>query len=908
MELPLNMNAEFIDSQYRLWKQDPHQVPRDWQIFFEGFRLASLPEAATAEVCDKAQVLRQSRVEELIYRYRDLGHLLACLDPLTACPTEHPLLQLEAFQLAEADLDRSFYTRHFADVGEATLRHILQSLKETYCRSIGVEYLHLQDPAERSWLQQRMEPNRNRPNVDAKAQLRILNKLYQATLFEEFLNSKYIGQKRFSIEGAEVVVAMLDALVEHAAERDCREIILGMAHRGRLTVQVSILQKPYEAVFCEFEDNYNPEALVGSGDVKYHQGYLAEIGTAGGRTVRMRLVDNPSHLESVDPVVEGVARARQEQAGEAGHQRVLPVLIHGDAGFSGQGVVFETLNLSQLEGYQTGGTIHLVINNQIGFTTLPEDARSTRYTTDVAKMLMVPIFHVHGEDPEAAVHVMQLANDYRLRFGKDVVVDVICYRRYGHNEGDEPYYTQPQMYERIKDRPPLYEIYGEKLLQGRVVSEDRRQTIKEEINQSLTGAFEAAREKTCAPPQQHFYENGQKESGKDSYEPVDTAVEKNTLLSLAERLQRVPEGFEVHRKLDRILGRRFERIEKGEGIDWATAEMLAFASLLEEGVPVRLSGQDSRRGTFSQRHSTLVDVRSGSHFVPLNALGENQAPFWGYDSMLSEYAVLGFEYGYSLASPHSLVLWEAQFGDFANNAQSIIDLYIAAGESKWQVQSGLVLLLPHAYEGQGSEHSSARLERYLQLCADSNMQVCNATTPAQYFHLLRRQVRRDFRKPLVIMTPKSLLRHPRAVSTLADMTSGYFQEVLDDSAELQPPDRVLLCSGKVYYDLLERREKANPSATAIVRLEQFYPFPRRQLERIIAGYPQKAQWCWVQEEPMNMGGWEFVQPLLNAVLGRKIDYIGRPAAATPATGHFKVHKLEQSAILDRAIGPLEEKQ
>ena len=904
MGLPIAWNLDFIDSQYRLWKSDPAGVSRQWQAFFEGFELGAATEGKTGIIFDKKQAFLQSHVEELIYRYRDVGHLLACLDPLADCRADHPLLDLAAFKLGEDDLDRTFFTPHLAQSNEATLREIVSMLKETYCGTVGVEYMHLQDPAERRWLQHRMEPVRNRPKLSAEDRLRILDKLAQATQFDRFLHSRYLGQKRFSIDGAEVIIALLDEFVRHAAEIDCREVILGMAHRGRLNVQTNILGKPVAAVFCEFEDNYDPGDMVGSGDVKYHNGYAAEVEIAPHRTVRMLLASNPSHLEAVDPVVEGIARARQEKLREGGRKLVVPVLIHGDAAFCGQGVVFETLNLSQLEGYRTGGTVHIVINNQIGFTTVPEDARSTRYSTDVAKMLMVPIFHIHGEDPEAAVHIARLACDYRSELGKDVVIDVVCYRRYGHNEGDEPYYTQPQMYDRIKERPPLVEIYSEKLMREGLVTRERVEQARQEFNRELDEAYTSMHGRQCPVPPIRLFENWESLKPGYSHEPLETGVAAPRLISLARKLHSLPKGFSIHPKLERILDRRLEAVEKNDGIDWANAEALAFASLLTEGISVRLSGQDSRRGTFSQRHGVLVDTKTGDHYTPLSTLDESQAPFSVYDSMLSENAVLGFEYGYSLAAPRSLVIWEAQFGDFANNGQVIIDQFISSAQTKWQVMSGLVLLLPHAFEGQGPEHSSGRLERFLQLCAEENLQVCNATTPAQYFHLLRRQVKRDFRKPLVVMTPKSLLRHPKAVSKLSDLESGQFREILDDAGMTAAARRVLICSGKIYYDLLERREALQTPNPAILRLEQFYPFPSERIRAVTAGCLNAEEWLWVQEEPRNMGGWTFLQHRLKETIGKDIGYIGRREAAAPASGHTRVYREEQSAILDEAVGPL----
>ncbi len=897
------LNADYIDAQYQLWKKDPSSVSRNWQFFFKGFEIASDRAHAAKAPLDMDQALRQAKVEALIYRYRDIGHLLACMDPLEACPMEHPLLSLESFNLSEDDLEREFFTRPFSLNERSPLKEIIKNLKETYCGSIGVEYMHLQDPAERRWLQDRMEPVRNRPDFDGEARLQILKKLNQAAIFEQFLNKKYIGVTRFSLEGAIVIIPMLDALVEHVAERGCQEVILGMAHRGRLNVQAHILYKPYQDIFSEFENCYDPGNLIGAGDVKYHNGYLTNIKTASGRKLCIFLVNNPSHLEAVDPVVEGFARARQDMLGKDGSKKVLPLLLHGDAAFAGQGVVAENLNLSQLEGYRTGGTIHIVMNNQIGYTTLPEDARSTRYATDLAKMLMVPIFHVHGEDPQAVIHVTRLAADYREAFAKDVVIDVICYRRYGHNEGDEPYFTQPLMYSRIRARSPLNRIYGDRLIEKKIVRKEDIADIEKTISRKLDEAYESVHGSDCLFPEYPFYQQWEGLHGNYTHEPVETGVDQKKLIELARKLSMVPKDFSLFSKLKRLLDKRLETVIKGTGIDWSNAESLAFASLLTGNVPIRLSGQDTARGTFSQRHSVLVDTKTGNSFIPLNHLHEKQALFQVYNSMLAEMSVLGFEYGYSLAQPGMLTIWEAQFGDFVNNAQSVIDLFIVSGESKWQRLSGLVMLLPHGWEGLGPEHSSARLERFLQLCAADNIQVCNATTPAQYFHLLRRQVKRSVRKPLVIMTPKSLLRHPLAVSDLVELASGHFQEVLDDTVKLNKPRRVLICSGKIYYELFMRRQQLNADDIAIVRLEQFYPFPKKQLQKTLARYREAEQWFWVQEEPQNMGGWQFVRPYLDAITNEPLSYIGRNEASSPATGFPAIYKLEQAAIVDQAVGP-----
>jgi 2-oxoglutarate dehydrogenase E1 component len=903
MGLTETWNADFIDAQYKLWKTDPHRVSRDWQLFFQGFEIAESGKIPNlAPDVNEEQALRQSRVQALIYRYRDIGHLMACLDPLAACPTDHPLLNLSAFNLTPDDLDRQFYARGFSTSGSASLQDILTALKETYCRSIGVEFMHLQDPSERKWLEDRMEPLRNQSPIEAAVQRRILEKLFQAALFERFLNKKYLAVTRFSLEGGEAIIPALDILLDHVAKRGCREIIFGMAHRGRLNIQAHILQKPYEDIFSEFENCYSSEDLVGAGDVKYHNGYLADIKTASNHALRLFLMNNPSHLESVDPVVEGFVRARQDILKDNRCRKVLALLIHGDSAFAGQGIVSETLNMSQLDGYKTGGSLHLVVNNQIGYTTLPENARSTRYSTDVAKMLMVPIFHVHGENPEALAHVFRLAADYRWEFGKDVVIDIISYRRYGHNEGDEPYFTQPQMYERIRQRSPLHQIYAEKLLEEGVVQKSDIENLTQQINRRLEKAYETIHGSECLFPIPNYYDNWQEFHQTYSIDPINTGVKKEALISLSEKLNSVPEDFALNPKLERLLKKRQQSIQTAAGIDWATAEMLAFATLLTEGAPIRLSGQDSGRGTFSQRHSVLFDMQTGNRFIPLAALDPEQARFYVSDSLLSEAGVLGFEYGYSIAQPEGLVLWEAQFGDFANNAQAIIDLFIASGESKWQRLSGLVLLLPHGYEGLGPEHSSARPERFLQLCAGDNIQVCNPSTPSQYFHLLRRQAKSTYRKPLVILTPKSLLRHPLAVSKFDALISDHFQPVLDENINDNMPEKILFCSGKIYYELFIRRKELEFYNIAIVRLEQYYPFPENQLKEVIKKYQGAKHWQWVQEEPENMGAWQFLRPRLEILTGATVGYIGRPAASSPATGFPTIYKQRQSDIITRAVG------
>ena len=885
-----NVSPEWIEELYHLWLKSPEQVDAEWRDFFAGFELGR----ESAECLAPEWALKQSAVQSLIHRYRDVGHLLACTDPLSPCRIDHPLLSLAALGLEESDLDKVFHTRRFYKKS-APLREIIQVMRETYCRSIGVEFMHIQEPSERQWLIDRMEPVRNRPSLSREEKLAILAKLQEATLFEDFLHKRYLGQKRFSLEGGETVIPLLHTLVRRGAKAGIRDIILGMSHRGRLNVLANVFHEPYENIFAEFEDNVE-YGVIGEGDVKYHRGYSTDARLPGGAQVHLSLAFNPSHLEAVDPVVEGKSRAKQDRCGRDGKKLVLPILIHGDAAFAGQGMVAETLNLSQLEGYGTGGTIHLVLNNQIGFTTLPVDARSTAYATDVAKMLMAPIFHVHGENPEAAVHAANLALEYRQAFGRDVVVEVICYRRHGHNEGDEPYFTQPLMYEKIKERPLVYEIYQEELLgEGGDAAE-----IREMAARISTRLEEAARRKPVAAESGY---QGVWSAIKREYAPgpVETGVAEENLLELAEMLARIPDGFTPHRKVAELLRRRHEAVAKGEGIDWGNGETLAFATILRDGVSVRLSGQDSRRGTFSHRHSTLYDQVTGERYTPLAGAAVQGAEFRAFDSMLSEAAVLGFEYGYSVESPESLTIWEAQFGDFANGAQVVIDQFIVSGETKWERASGLVMLLPHGYEGQGPEHSSARIERFLQLCADNNIQVTYPSTPAQFFHLLRRQVKEPFRKPLIVFTPKGLLRLPRCVSSLPEFAAGSFREVIPDEADPEKVRAVLLCSGKLYFDLLERQERDRRDDIALIRVEQLYPLRTDFLGEVMASFRHVENFAWVQEEPDNMGAWNFMRRNLAPLLGKEPRYVGRPAAPAPATGSHRLHKEEQEKIVEEAF-------
>jgi 2-oxoglutarate dehydrogenase E1 component len=901
-------NLELMENYYQRWRKDPQEVDESWRNFFDGYDLGqSCGSKADSGALSQPHAHEAiEAVTRLIDAYREMGHFLADLDPLKLAPRlhTHEQLELSNFGLSEADLDRVFQIK-LAPEGYCTLRELLVILRQTYCRTIGVEFMHIRNLAIRRWLLERMEPHRNHPAFDLYQKRRIIYKLNAAELFENFLHKNYVGQKRFSLEGGEMLIPLLDTVIERGGSHGVVEIVMGMPHRGRLNVLANILHKPYGMIFSEFEGNM-PETVAGDGDVKYHLGFSADHTTQQGHTVHLTLTPNPSHLEAVNPVAEGRMRAKQRRHLDKGRKLGLPILIHGDAAFAGQGLVAETLNLSQLPGYRTGGTIHIVVNNQIGFTTSPSEARSTRYCTDVARMIEVPIFHVNGEDPEAVVYVGELATDYRQTFGQDVVVDMICYRRHGHNEGDEPGFTQPIMYEKIRNRISIRELYTEQLVMSGELSSQEAEAIAETFAEKMQEVFEEVKvrgvEPRTVPP---GYATGPWASltPRYSFEIVPTGVAYEQLKSIAEVAVRPPGGFTVNPKLARILAVRSKTIESRGAVDWSFAEYLAFGSLLLEGTPVRLSGQDSGRGTFSQRHAVLVDQHTGERWKPLDHLAPNQPEFCVYDSLLSEAAVLGFDFGYSLEEPNMLIMWEAQFGDFANGAQVIIDQFIAPSESKWGRGSGLVLLLPHGYEGQGPEHSSARLERFLQLCAEENIQVVVPSTPAQYFHLLRRQVRRGFRKPLVVLTPKSLLRHKLAVSPLDQLAAGHFRNVLDEETAVERSRRVLVCSGKIYYDLVARREQAGKQReVAIVRIEQLYPWPADELKKVLARYRSAREWVWAQEESQNMGAWTFVAPRLQELMGFPFQYVGRDASASPATGSKLVHDQEQAELVAAAIG------
>ncbi|HEX5103178.1 MAG TPA: 2-oxoglutarate dehydrogenase E1 component [Pirellulaceae bacterium] len=846
-------------------------------------------------------------VADLIHSYRELGHCNARLDPLGHDRPPNPLLELSEFGLSDDDLDVPVTAASYLGPPPGTLRKLIQQLQTTYCGTVGVEYMEIADKAQRQWLQERMEPMLNQPELSADQSRRILKLLVAADTFEKFLHARFLGQKRFSIEGAEALVPLLDTLIEDGADLGVEEVVLGMAHRGRLNVLAQVVHKPLEIILSEFLSKEAPHAhKEDEGDVKYHLGYSSNRTTATGQQVHISLSNNPSHLELIDPVIEGLVRAKQERRGEEGRRLVVPILIHGEAAFTGQGVVPETLNLSELPGYRTGGTIHIIVNNQLGFTATARETRFTPYPTDVAKMIQAPIFHVNADNPEAVVHAARLAIAFRQRFQVDVMIDLVCYRRHGHNEADEPAFTQPVMYREIDKHPPVAELYAEQLARRDRIDPDVPEQMSRQSRERLEEALRVARE--FKPKQRVFTLGGLWEglsrAGDDW--SAETAVAADVLATITQRMTQMPQGFQLHRKLRRSQEARAAMARGEKPIDWSCAEAWAIGSLLLEGTPVRLTGEDTERGTFSHRHAVLHDERTGEPYVPLQHLAEDQAAFTVINTMLSELGVLGFEYGYSSADPWTLVIWEAQFGDFSNGAQPIIDQFIASAEAKWQRMSGIVLLLPHAYEGQGPEHSSARLERFLQLCAEDNLQVCYPTRSAQYFHLLRRQMRRNFRKPLIVMSPKSLLRDERAASALAEFSDGTFKPVIDDRAhpDREQARRLLLCSGRIYFTLEAARREHSLNDVALARVEQLYPLPRTELKTLIAHYPNLEEIAWVQEEPRNMGAWTFIEPQLRDLLPEGCELVGhsRPAAASPATGSFRTHQAEELALVERALG------
>jgi 2-oxoglutarate dehydrogenase E1 component len=846
----------------------------------------------------EGQIDKAARVIELIHSYRVRGHLMADTDPLEFTIRKHPDLDVREHDLTLWDLDRSFPVGGFAGKDKMKLRDILGVLRDSYCRRVGVEYMHISDPEERRWIQQRVERKYEKPTPEE--QKHVLGRLNGAEAFETFLQTKYVGQKRFSLEGGESLIPLLDEILQASAEGGLDEVVIGMAHRGRLNVLANIVGKPYEKIFGEFEGHLDPKTAQGSGDVKYHLGMTGKFTSPDGQfSTTVSLAANPSHLEAVDPVMEGIVRAKQDRLDLGLHgYTVLPLLVHGDAAFAGQGVVAETLNLSQLRGYRTGGSVHVVVNNQVGFTTAPEYSRSSLYSTDVARMIQAPIFHVNGDDPESVVRVARLAFEYRQEFNKDVVIDLVCYRRRGHNEGDDPSMTNPLMYQIIDAKRSVRKLYTEELIgRGDITVEGAEEALRDYQTQ-LETVFKATRDAVAGVSSRLT------RAREVLPEPtVATAIPADLVRRIGEAHTTLPAGFTPHKRIQQLLERRAKMSVEGD-IDWGFGEIIAFGSLLAQGVTVRLSGQDSRRGTFVQRHAAIVDAQTGGDFLPVTAVAADDARFHVQDSLLSEYAALGFEYGYSVEDPSALVLWEAQFGDFVNGAQSVIDEFISSGEVKWGQQSSLVVLLPHGHEGQGPDHTSGRPERWLQLAAEDNMRIAIPSTPASHFHLLRRQALSSKHKPLVVFTPKSLLRHRLAVSSVADFTNGTFQPVIGDTAQLDPAKvkRVLLCSGKVYYDLVQARQERGIDDTAIIRLEQLYPMPVDELKAELAKYTAAEDFCWVQEEPANQGAWSFVAlNLLEHLDGVRMRRISRPAAAAPAVGSTKLHDVEQAALLEAAL-------
>ncbi|MFT6556697.1 2-oxoglutarate dehydrogenase E1 component [Sneathiella sp.] len=944
-------NAGFIEDLYLRYQNDPTSVDSSWQQYFQ--TLGDDAETVVAEnrgapwtpsngispedeygilgdaayrAIEKAekkglpqQDIRAAAIDTiralmLIRSYRVRGHLKANLDPLgLEAPKEHPELDPRTYGFDESDWDREIFLDNVLGLETSTIREILEIVTRTYCGSIGVEFMHIQEPDQKAWIQERIEGRHKDVTFTSEGKVAILRKLIETEGFEHFLNVKYTGTKRFGLDGGESLVPAMEGVIKRGGQLGVKEIVLGMPHRGRLNILTNVMAKPFRAVFSEFQGNpANPEDVEGSGDVKYHLGTSSDR-EFDGNNVHLSLTANPSHLEAVNPVVLGKARAKQSQIGHNVGEQVMPLLLHGDAAFAGQGVVAECFGLSELKGYRTSGTIHFVVNNQIGFTTSPKYSRSSPYPSDVGKMVQAPIFHVNGDDPEAVCHVAKIATEFRQQFQIDVVIDMFCYRRHGHNEGDEPAFTQPLMYRTISQHPTTMQIYAKKLIEEGVVQESQVEGWIAEFKDYLEKQFETAN--SFKPNKADWFEGRWQgfERADQGARRGTTAVELDILREIGKKLTEIPENHNVHRTLQRVLKAKKKMIDTGENIDWATAEALAFGSLLKEDYPVRLSGQDCGRGTFSQRHSVIVDQMTEERYVPLNNLSGEQAQYEVIDSMLSEMAVLGYEYGYSLAEPKTLVLWEAQFGDFANGAQVIIDQFISSGEAKWLRMSGLVMLLPHGYEGQGPEHSSARLERYLQSSAEDNWQIVNCTTPANYFHVLRRQIHRKFRKPLVVMTPKSLLRHKMAVSTLEEMGPGStFHRVLYDNEKLcadKDVKRIVLCSGKVYYDLKARRDEVGLKDTYFLRLEQLYPFPEQALADELKAFTHIEDIVWCQEEPKNMGAWSFVEPRIEEVLASvgmknvsRARYAGRNESAATATGLLKQHNKQQAALVDDALG------
>ncbi len=898
-----NAEPQSIESLYKTYLSNPDNVGKDWKQFFQGFEFALHQYPDVANISEKeTKVFRNEfKVIDLINAYRSRGHLFTQTNPVRTRRKYTPTLDHQNFGLTDVDLDHTFQAGTEIGIGKASLRKIIQHLETTYCRSIGVEYMFIRTPEIVDWLKNKMETTRNMPSFEKNDKWQILKKLTQAVGFEHFVRKRFPGQKRFSLEGCETLIPALDSVIEQGAILGIKEYVIGMAHRGRLNVLANILKKPYRKIFSEFEGMaYADESLLG--DVKYHLGCTLEKETTDGSTINLSIAPNPSHLEAVNPVVEGIARAKADQKYMSDYQQVAPILIHGDASIAGQGIVYEVVQMSNLPGYKTGGTIHLVINNQLGFTTNYLDARSSTYCTDVAKIVQSPVFHVNGDDVEAVVYTIGLAMQFRQKFQRDVFIDLLSYRKYGHNESDEPRFTQPVLYKIIEKHPDPATIYIKKLVAEGSITEDDAIQLRGSFDNILDKELEESKkiEKGEIDPfLEKTWEDFAKPDELEIFNQTDTRIDTDTLRSLGEKLCKLPENNSFYRKTIKLMKDRERMVREGDKLDWAMGELLGYASLVNEGLHVRFSGQDVERGTFSHRHAVLTNEDNAAGYIPLNNISDTQGRFEIYNSLLSEYGVLGFEYGYAMASPKSLVIWEAQFGDFVNGAQIILDQFITSGEEKWRVMNGLVMLLPHGFEGQGPEHSSARMERFLSSCAENNIQVANCTTPANLYHLFRRQIKRNFRKPLVIFTPKSLLRHPRCTSSLGEMANGSFQSVIDDR-EVDPQNvtRVILCSGKIFYELEEYRHKQDFLNTAIIRIEQIYPFPENELKDLQHKYAKAQRWLWVQEEPKNMGAWNFINENMSFV---QPGVIARPPSGSPASGSSKFHHLQQNKIIEKAF-------
>jgi 2-oxoglutarate dehydrogenase E1 component len=904
-----NADSAYVDGLYQSYKQDPQSVDFGWQKFFEGFDFGQNAGGTTSSVGEATpeHVLKEINVLNMINGYRDRGHLFTHTNPVRERRKYYPGKELETFGLAEADMNTVFNAGVEVGLGPATLKDIRQLVEDTYCRSIGAEFKYIRNPEKIKWLQDRMEADRNMPKFSLDTKKRILNKLNHAVVFENFLGTKFLGQKRFSLEGAESLIPALDSVIEKGAEIGIQEFVIGMAHRGRLNVLTNIMGKSYKSVFSEFEGKTyadDPEVNFG-GDVKYHLGFSSEVKTNDGKSVHLSLAPNPSHLETVDPIVEGMVRSKIDFKYEGDSSKIAPIIIHGDAAIAGQGVVYEVTQMSKLDGYKTGGTVHIVINNQIGFTTNYKDARSGTYCTDVAKITSSPVFHVNGDDAEAVVYAINLAVEYRQKYKTDVFIDLLCYRRFGHNEADEPKFTQPLLYKIIEKHPNPKEVYAKKLITEGSIDEAYSKNIEKEFKAELQTKFEESKTVEVLTEEIPMFKGAWEglrpaKKGEVLTTSDKTKVAKDLFLKLAKEITTLPSDKKFFRKITRLFEDRAKMIT-ADSYDWAMGELMAYATLLDQGNRVRISGQDVQRGTFSHRHAVLTLEDSEEKYVPLaNIKGGDK--FSIYNSLLSEYAVLGFEYGYASSNPNSLTIWEAQFGDFYNGAQIIVDQYLSSAETKWKRSNGLVMMLPHGMEGQGPEHSSARIERFLELCADENMILANCTTPANYFHLLRRQLVREFRKPLVVFTPKSLLRHPKVVSPLKDFTEAAFQEVIDDAnVAAKDVKRVLFCSGKVYYDLLEKQETDKRKDIAIVRLEQLFPIPTEQLKAIRKKYNKAKEFVWVQEENENMGAWSYY---CRKLMGTEIAFTGfvaRKESGSTATGYMKQHVAQQAEILNKSF-------